>query len=297
MLYSFGQGLKNIWRNKMFSLASIATMSACIFLFGLIFIILINVQVMVQEAEQSVTITVFFDEGTSDERIEEIGEEILAQDGVIGIKFASAEQALEEYIEEYMAGNEEAAEGLAEDNPLVDSANYEVYMKDISAQADLASYIESIENVRQVNQSVIAANILTDFNRLLAYASIVIMAILLGVAVFLISNTIRVGISVRADEIAIMKLIGAGNLFVRAPFMIEGVVIGLLGSVIPLILLYFLYQRIIAYIMTNFSFLADIMSFLPAGKVFLYLVPIALILGAGIGLLGSALTCRKHLKV
>ena len=281
----------------MFSLASVATMSACIFLFGLIFIIVINVQEIVHDAEQSVTITVFFDEGTSDERINEIGEEILSLDGVIGLRYASAEQALEEYIDEYMAGNEEAAEGLGNDNPLINSANYEVYMEDISDQEELADYIETIENVRQVNQSVIAANILTDFNRLLAYASIVVMAILLGVAIFLISNTIRVGIAVRSEEISIMKLIGASNLFVRAPYMIEGVIIGLMGSVIPLILLYFMYQKIVSYIMTNFSFLADIMSFLTVGQVYFYLLPISLLLGAGIGFIGSALTCGKHLKV
>ena len=297
MLYSFKQGLVNIWRNKMFSLASMATMSACIFLFGLIFIIVINVQEIVHDAEQSVTITVFFDEGTSDERISEIGDEILALDGVIGLKFASAEEALEEYIDEYMAGNEEAAEGLGEDNPLINSANYEVYMEDISDQAQMAEAIEEIENVRQVNQSVIAANILTDFNKLLAYASIVVMAILLAVAIFLISNTIRVGIAVRADEISIMKLIGASNLFVRAPYMIEGILIGLVGSILPLVLLYFMYQKIISYVMTNFSFLADIMSFLTVKQVYFYLLPVSLLLGAGIGFVGSAITVRKHLKV
>ena len=297
MLYSLRQGLVNIWRNKMFSLASMATMSACIFLFGLIFIIVINVQEIVHDAEQSVTITVFFDEGISDERIDEIGDEILSLDGVIGLKFASAEEALEEYIDEYMAGNETAAEGLGEDNPLINSANYEVYMEDISDQSDLAEYIEGIENVRQVNQSVIAANILTDFNKLLAYASIVVMAILLAVAIFLISNTIRVGIAVRADEISIMKLIGASNLFVRAPYMIEGIIIGLVGSILPLVLLYFMYQKIVSYVMTNFSFLADIMSFLTVQQVYFYLVPVSLLLGAGIGFLGSAITVRKHLKV
>ena len=297
MWYSFKQGLINIWRNKMFSLASVATMSACIFLFGLIFIIVINVQEIVHDAEQSVTITVFFDEGTSDERIDEIGEEILAMDGVIGLKYASAEEALEEYIDEYMAGNEEAAEGLGDDNPLINSANYEVYMDDISMQEEMADAIEEMDDIRQVNQSVIAANILTDFNRLLAYASIAIMAILLCVAIFLISNTIRVGIAVRSEEIGIMKMIGASNLFVRAPYMIEGIIIGLVGSILPLILLYFMYQKIVSYIMTNFSFLADIMSFLTVKQVYFYLVPVSLLLGAGIGFIGSALTVRKHLRV
>jgi cell division transport system permease protein len=297
MFYSIGQGIKNIWRNKMFSLASIATMAANIFLFGLIFILVLNVRSMVHEAESGVTITVFFDEGTSDERIQEIGQEILARDEVTDIVYVSAEEALQQYIDEYMNGSEEASKGLESANPLANSANYEVYMQDISQQGELASYIESLDGVRQVNQSVIAANILSDFNKLIGYVSIAVMVILLGVAVFLISNTIRVGIAVRSEEIGIMKLIGASNLFIRAPFLIEGMIIGLIGSVIPLVIIYFLYQKIITYVLSNFVFLSDIINFIPVHTAYVYLAPIALLLGAGIGLLGSLITIRKHLNV
>jgi cell division transport system permease protein len=297
MFYSIGQGIKNIWRNKMFSLASIATMAANIFLFGLIFILVLNVRSMVHEAESGVTITVFFEEGTSDERIQEIGQEILARDEVTDIVYVSAEEALQQYIDEYMNGSEEAAKGLESANPLANSANYEVYMQDISQQGELATYIESLDGVRQVNQSVIAANILSDFNTLIGYVSIAVMVILLGVAVFLISNTIRVGIAVRSEEIGIMKLIGASNLFIRAPFLIEGMIIGLIGSVIPLVIIYFLYQKIITYVLSNFVFLSDIINFIPVHTAYMYLAPIALLLGAGIGLLGSLITIRKHLNV
>ncbi len=296
-MYILGQGIKNIWRNKLFSLASIATMSACIFLFGLIFSLVLNFQEMVHEAESGVTITVFFDEDITEEEIKALGETISQRAEVEKIEYISAEEALEQYIEEYMNGSEEAAAGLAEDNPLADSANFEIYLNDIAMQSTLASYIEGLDGVRQVNQSVVAANILSDFNKLVGYVSAVIIIILIGVAVFLINNTVAIGITVRREEIAIMKLIGATDIFIRGPFMIEGMLIGLIGSVIPLTILYFLYVKIVAYIGNTFQFLADILSFLSVGRVFVVLVPVGLLLGVGIGFIGSVLTMRKHLDV
>lgn len=297
ILYCLKQGLTNIWKNKMFSLASIATMSACIFLFGIIFSVVMNFQETMRDAEQSVTITVFFDEGISDAKIKTIGEEIKERAEVEKIEYVSAEEALQQYIDEYLNGSEEAAEGLEEDNPLANSANYEVYLNDISMQSSLAKYISDLDGVRQVNQSAVAANILSDFNKLVGYISVAIILILLAVAVFLINNTIAVGITVRKEEIAIMKLIGATDLFIRAPFIVEGMLIGLMGSIIPLLILNYLYKGVTGYIGNNFSFLSDILVFLSSGKVFSYLIPVALILGVGIGLLGSIITLRKHLDV
>ena len=159
------------------------------------------------------------------------------------------------------------------------------------------TYLQSVDGIREVKQSAVVANTLTDFNKLIGYVSAGIIIILLGVAVFLISNTITVGISVRREEIGIMKLIGATDYFVRAPFVVEGIVIGLIGAAIPLGILYVLYGRIIDYIGEKFSFISNMMKFLPADEVFHTLVPVALILGVGIGFIGSRITIRKHLKV
>lgn len=294
--YSIKQGIKNIWRNKMFSIASIATMCACIFLFGLFYIIVSNFQVMVREAEEGVAISVFFDEGISQERIDEIGDIIRKRPEVSNYDFISAEEAWENYKEEYFAGSEEAAAGFA-DNPLANSASYQIYMNDISMQDALVVYLESVDGVREVHHSEVAANTLSDFNRLISYISVGIILILLVVAVFLISNTVTVGISVRREEIGIMKLIGATDAFVRAPFIVEGILIGLIGSALPLGLLYFLYNRIVGYIGDKFNFLTNMMDFIPARTLFTSLVPVALLLGIGIGFMGSLMTVRKHLKV
>lgn len=295
--YTIKQGIVNIWKNKMFSLASIATMTACIFLFGLFYMIVTNFQSMVKDAEAGVAVTVLFDEGISEQRIEEIGELIDARVEVSHFDFISAEEAWESFKEVYFEGNESAAASFAGDNPLANSASYAIYMNDISMQEALVTYLQSVDGVREVKQSEMVANTLTDFNSLIGYISAGIILILLGVAVFLISNTITVGISVRREEIGIMKLIGATDYFVRAPFVVEGIVIGLIGAAIPLGILYVLYDKVIVYIEEQFTFIGSMMKFLSANEVFHTLVPVALILGVGIGFIGSKITIRKHLKV
>ena len=306
------QGVKNIWRNKMFSLASIATMSACIFLFGLFFSILVNFQYIIKSAEEGVAITVFFNDDATEEQKKEIGEQLESRDDVSEVKYVSADDAWAEFQKEYFGDNPELAEGFKDDNPLAGSDNYEVYMKTVkgdnkdliakskslsSTQQDLVKFAQSLDGVRQVNKSDVVANTLSSVNMLVAYVSIAIIAILLGVSIFLISNTVTTGITVRKEEIAIMKYIGAKDFVVRSPFVIEGLIIGLFGAVIPLALLYFLYDKAVVYIMEKFSILKNIITFLPVGNVYIYLLPIGLVMGIGIGFLGSYFTVRKHLRV
>ena len=306
------QGVKNIWRNKMFSLASIATMSACIFLFGLFFSILVNFQYIIKSAEEGVAITVFFNDDATEEQKKEIGEQLESRDDVSEVKYVSADDAWAEFQKEYFGDNPELAEGFKDDNPLAGSDNYEVYMKTVkgdnkdliakskslsATQQDLVKFAQSLDGVRQVNKSDVVANTLSSVNMLVAYVSIAIIAILLGVSIFLISNTVTTGITVRKEEIAIMKYIGAKDFVVRSPFVIEGLIIGLFGAVIPLVLLYFIYDKAVVYIMEKFSILKNIITFLPVGNVYIYLLPIGLAMGIGIGFLGSYFTVRKHLRV
>ncbi len=169
--YTIKQGIRNIWRNKMFSLASMATMSACIFLFGLFFAIVTNFQAMVKEAESGVAITVFFDENITQEQIDAIGAEIKARAEVSEYKFVSAEEAWEGFKEQYFGGSEEAAASFAGDNPLANSANYAIYMNDVSMQSVLVDYLNGLDGVREVRHSATVANTLSDFNSLIGYIS------------------------------------------------------------------------------------------------------------------------------
>ncbi len=281
----------------MFSLASIATMSACIFLFGIFYSVVVNFQSVVREVESGVAVTVFFDDGATEEQIDAIGKQIDKRVEVSRKEFVSADQTWEEFKKIYFDDAQEIADDFAEDNPLANSAHFEVYMNDISMQQALVTYLQSLDGVQEVKSSEAAANTLTDFNRLIGYVSAGIILILLCVAVFLISNTVTVGIAVRREEIAIMKLIGATDYFVRAPFLVEGILIGIIGSALPLAVLFIMYRRVILYVAEKFRWLNGILDFLPVGQVFSTLVPVGLVLGVGIGFLGSRMTIRKHLRV
>ena len=298
IFYNFRQGLLNIWRNKMFSLASIATMTACIFLFGVFYSLGVNFNSMVKAAEEGVAITVYFDENCTQDEIQAIGDAISTRPEVLRYDYISAEEAWESFQKEYL-GDEHAsvAESFANDNPLADAANYEIYLNDVSKQSSLVDFLYEQDGVREVHQSEDVARTLTDFNRLISAISIGVVVILIAVAVFLINNTVRVGISVRKEEIAIMKYIGAKDAFVRAPFLVEGVVIGLVGSIIPLVLLYLMYSNIMKYVAGRFVTIGSMFTFVPLGSVFKILLPVSLALGLGIGFLGSRITIIRHLKV
>jgi cell division transport system permease protein len=291
--YTIGQGFKNLGRNKWYTLASIATISACLFLFGMFYSIITNFQNVVKTAEEGVSVTVFFNEGTTEDQILAVKSDLEKRPEVRLIEYVSADAAWEGFKEEYLG---EYADGFTE-NPLADSANLQIYLNDVSMQQALVTYIESITIVREVNRSEVTATTLSGINMLIAYVSAGIIIILLLVSIFLISNTVTMGISVRKDEINIMKYIGATDFFVRAPFVVEGILIGIIGSIIPLIIIYFVYTHAIEYVVSRFTMLSSLLNFLPVSTIFHDLSPISLIIGIGIGFLGSFITVRKHLHV
>lgn len=295
--YSFRQGLKNIRRNLLFSLASIGTIVSCLFLFGLFYCVILNFRSAMQSIENTISISVFFDAGISDENITLIGEQIRTREEVNTLDFVSAEEAWIKFSEENYDDPEAAREAFGDDNPLANSASYTITLKDVSKQAEFVSFLESLQGVRKVKSSKYTADSVSALNSVVGYASFGIIIILLLVSIFLISNTITIGITVRREEIKIMKLIGATNFFVRSPFIVEGVIIGLVGSALPMALLYYLYDMVINYVVGRFSIIQNLFAFIPAKELFTTLIPVSLAIGVGIGFLGSWITTRKHLKV
>lgn len=303
LFYTIRQGFANIFRNKWYSLASVATISACLFLFGLFYAIVANFQSMVKSAEEGVSVTVFFHydgdncenhQVPTDERIEEIGQQIANRAEVSEIHFISDDEAWATFAADYYG--EDYSVGFPE-NPLAGEDSYEVYLSDVSMQSALVTWLESIPEVRKVNYSEITANTLSGVNLLIAYVSMGIIVILLAVSIFLISNTVAIGISVRSAEINIMKYIGATDFFVRAPFVLEGMLIGLLGAALPLWLIYSLYNYALSYVIERFTMLSGFLNFLSVDEIFGVLTPVSLAVGVGIGFLGSITTVRKHLHV
>ena len=297
MWYCLKQGIKNICRNIWFSLASIATISACVFLFCLFFSIITNIQFIVKNMESTVGITVLFEENLREEEIQALGAVIQERSEVKEMIYVSPGEAWESFKKDYFKGHEELAEGFSEDNPLAGSASYEIHLHDISAQNVLVAYLKGLEGVRQVNYSNMVVAGFGGFNRMISLLSLVIIGVLLLVAMFLISNTISVVAAFRKQESQIMRLIGATNFMIRAPFIVEGVLIGLIGAGIPLAGIYVLYTRSVTYLMEKFQILSGIFMFLPMEVIFPTMVAVAMCLGVGIGFFGSFFTVRKYLRV
>ncbi len=296
--YSIKQGLKNIQRNLLFSLASVGTMIACLFLLGVFYSLIVNMEHEVKDIQNSLKVSVFFDEDSSDEQIAFIGTEIKKLENIDAMNYISAEVAWEGYVQDVYNGDEEYVGSVfGEDNPLENSSSYEISLKDISRQDVTVKQIEEIAGVRKVNSSDGTAKSLTAVIKLLSYVSIGVIAILLLVSLFLISNTITIGISVRKEEITIMKLIGAKDVFVRAPFLVEGMLIGFVGSLIPLLIIFFVYNAMTGYLAQHFSVIANMIEFVPVKEVFKGLAPISILLGVGVGFFGSLFTTHRHLKV
>ena len=306
LFYTIKQGFANIFRNKWYSLASIATISACLFLFGLFYCIVSNFQNILKTAEEGVSVTVFFHSDMdnceshvdgqipSEQRLEEIGQEIAKRAEVSEVQFQSADDAWATFGPDYFG--EDYAEGFPE-NPLAGEDTYEIFLSDVSMQDALVTWLQSIPEVRKVNYSEMTANTLSGLNLLIAYVSMGIIVILLAVSIFLISNTVAIGISVRSAEINIMKYIGATDFFVRAPFVLEGMLLGLIGAAVPLGLIYSLYNYALNYVINRFMVLSGFLNFLSVDEIFHFLIPVSLGVGVGIGFLGSIATVRKHLHV
>lgn len=296
-LYGIKQGFKNIASNKMFSLAAVGTIAICLFLLGIVYIIICNFQNMLHHAESSVGLTVFFDEDISSDDMEKIGNRIINITAVESVNFVSAKEAWEKFRTEMYNEEDEITDTFGDDNPLENSASYEVYLKDVSKQEDVNNQIAEIEGVRKVVGSGSAAKSLGSFNILFAYISVSMIALLFFISVFLINSAVATGIRVRKTEISIIKLIGATDMFVKLPFLVEGVVIGIVGAVIPIVFLAVVYGKITKFVIEHFRILSDWLVFVEGSEIFNVIVPAMVLLGAGIGFVGSLLSVRKYINV
>ncbi len=295
--YCIRSGFKNIFHNILFSAASTATIAACIFLFCLFFAIVTNVQNMAKTAETTVGITVFFDDDAAPETIQSVGQEIVNRPEVKSARYTSAEDAWDEFKSDYFANNELLAQAFAEDNPLAGSQSYEIFLNNIQDQQTIVDWLYTFDAVRQVNYSNAAIKGLSSINRIISSLSAVIIGVLLAVSVFLISNTISVAAQFRRRENEIMKMIGATNFMIRLPFLVEGVVLGFIGAIIPLVGIYFIYERAVTYVNSHFLSISTLFAPIPIQTIYPSMIAVALGLGVGVGFIVSFFTIRKSLQI
>ena len=295
--YSVHSGVKNLFHKKLFALASIATIAASIFLFCMFFAIIENVQHTAKEAETTVGITVLFQDDAADSAVQAVGDAIKARPEVKSVTYTSAEEAWDSFKEDYFQDNAYLAAAFAEDNPLAGSQSYEVFLTNLDDQDEFVTWLKTYPVVRQVNYSNEAVKTLQRLNEVISAVSMLIIGVLLAVSVFLISNTISVAAAFRRRENEIMKMIGATNFMIRLPFLVEGVLLGLFGAVIPLIGIYFLYQKAYTYILVHFVGLSSLSVPIPLAPLFPALPAAAPTFALGFGFIVSVFTIQKALRV
>ena len=294
--YGIKQGFKNIVQNKGYSLAAIGTISTCIFLFSVFYALLSNFQNILYNAESTVGITVFFDSRLEGKKIDEIGQKIRSCDGVKSIKYISPDEAWKEFSAEMYSEDDDIADTFGNDNPLADSASYEVFFDNVSDQKRISDYIGNIDGVRKVNGSDAASKSLSNVNSLITYISFGIIILLLLVSIFLISSTVASGVRARKDELSIMRLVGATDLFIGLPFLVEGITIGFIGAVLPVVLFVVMYRKIIDFLISHFDVLSQWLTFVSTPKELKIIIPVAFAIGIGIGLLGSAVSVIRNTR-
>lgn len=291
--YMLRQGITGLWRNKNMSLASIGSVAAALVILGLVIILVLNINNVADLAQmQFDTIQVYLKEDISQGQIAEIGDSILRINDVSNIEFESKEQALLNMKERW--GDKGYLLDTLEENPLPNS--YIIYLNSLD-RADFVvvelSKIDGIDEIKYYKEIIDNMLRIASFIRTIGLALIMILVL---IAMFIISNTIKLALNARKQEINIMKYVGATNWFIRWPFILEGVVLGLLGAVIALAITYYGYSYAYNAIARKFTvvFSAYLM---PVSEMMNTTVVMFAVLGSGVGAIGSIVSLRKHLKV
>lgn len=296
LLYMLKQTVNNLWKNKSYTLASIGTITACLFLFGMFYMLAANMTFMLEKAERNMSITVLFQKGIEEDKRDELYHIIEERPEVNTIVYISPEEAWEKFKKEIFKNHKELAETFKDDNPLADSESFEITTKKVEDQEALVEFIKGLPGVRQVNSAEGTVRSLESFNALFTYVTGGIIGILALVSLFLISITVSAGITRRKDEISIMQMLGADDVMIRGPYMAEGFFIGSLGAVFPLAILNMVYNEVLRYLAEKFSTIMGLLEFIRPGEIFQVLIPFTILIGAGIGLFGSYITVRRHLN-
>lgn len=296
--YLFQSGFKNLWHNRLMSAASIGVLMACMMLIGGAALLSLNVRNIVGVAGEENEVVVFLEEGLDEDEIEQVGRDIQKLGNIEDVTYVSKEEALRTEQEKEKWGG--LLDGLTEeDNPL--PASYRIHLVDITENKLLKTcqQIAQIDGIEDYNAPYKEASILTDIQNAVTIVGFIVVVILIAVSIMIIANTIKITVFSRSKEISIMKLVGATDTFIRLPFMIEGILIGLIAAGLAFGILWLGY----GYALDSFQFsdsswlsiTAD--SLVSFEDVAVYLFGLFAALGAGLGWLGSIVFVRKHLKV
>lgn len=288
----FKESLVNLWRNGAMSFSSIFAVTITLLLIGVISVLALNVQDISANIEDGVRIYVKLERSIDENAEKEVGNQIKKLKGVESVTYSSKDEELNKLIDKQGKDGKELFESYREDNPL--GSAYEVEAKDPTKLASLAKKIQDIPNVNSVNYGGDSTqSMVTTLSTIQKAGSVFIVGLVI-VALFMISNTIKITITARSTEISIMRMVGASNWYIRIPFMLEGMLIGLFGAIIPILVLVYGYGALYNY--TGGSLMSS-MLVLKAPMPFIRDFSFILAgLGAGVGLIGSFVSMRRFLK-
>ena len=292
--YLIGEGFRNVTHNKKSSGASLAIMCATMLIFGLFFMIIENINHAIETIETQQGMQVFIQDDATDSQVTELGEQIKELSGVNTIKFVSKEDALNMYKEK-LKDQQALLTSYDEDNPF--PASYVVTLTDLKLNTQVQEEIMSLEKVDSITSSNDTINGLVTIANAVRIVSAVILTLLVLISIFIISNTIKLTVHARRKEISIMKYVGATDSFIRWPFVIEGIIIGIIAAVISIVVLGVAYNLLVN-VTSGSMLLSKIgISLLDFSSMITLLIIVYLGLGIGIGALGSTISMRKYLQV
>lgn len=293
--YFFGEGIRNVFKNKKSAMISLITMICAMFLFGVFFAIGENINYILEQVQRSQGMEVFILNEATEEQIEELGNKIKALDGVNTVKFKTKEQALES-MKESMKEYKDLLEGYEGENNIF-PASYVVTLTDLTLSEQVEDSIGVMEGVKRITSSNDTITALLNIANGLRIAIAAIFLILLVIAITIISNTIKLTVYARRKEISIMKYVGATNGFIRGPFIVEGMLIGLIASILTLGLVALLYDFVIVKIESTAILQQMGITLLQFVELAKSISVVYVCLGVIVGIVGSTVSMKKYLEV
>ncbi len=292
--YYFKEGFTSLLRNRLMTVASIATVAACIFIMSFSYCVVSNLQYVLRQMEDSIGIAVFLNEELTSDDVERISNEIKAIPHVKQVTYTSPDDALTELQDEWsMDGILDGFSG--ENNPL--SSSFEISLEGVEYQTDVTKALTAIDGIDNVRDAHTETEILLKVNNVMQITGVLVIAILAVISVVIIMNTIKISVYTRRNEINIMKYVGATDWFIRWPFIIEGMLIGIIGSVIPMLISWPVYSKIVDILYTSLPVIKNMVSFRYSIDIFSVLIPVSIVSGILLGVIGSVTSIRKHLRV
>ena len=287
--YLLKQGVKNIFTHGFMSFASITIIIACLLIMGSFSLLTLNIDAMIDEMQNQNNVLAYIDESLSESEARALESKILAVDNVATAEFVTREEAMENFESDY---DENLFENI---DPTVFRHRFVITLDDLSLMKETQAALRNVKGVASVTAHVDYAEKFISFRNIVSIVSLILIVILIIVSLFIMTNTIKLATFGRREEIAIMKMVGATNAFIRLPFVIEGLVLGAVGGGIAYLLQWGLYSVLTDKIMSGMA--SGIIDVLPFSAVALPVLIVFLAVGILVGVFGGLKAIRNYLKV